>query len=273
MTPLFFSTFMYAPCKMVGAAEWPKVLAYNLEHLDEAPWHALRTLGQARRIAECIIHVDAGTYIDRQRCVAAGNFLYQAGRDCDVWLTCDDDVYADRAVIAQLVDVARETKGLCALPYLNRDGKSMTFRRVWGPTQWIAGAPVRCVDRIGQGLVAMHRDFIATLADRSASFVDEDGSLYPHIFRNGVEARKFIGEDFWLCMLAERDDLPMHVLLEAPGQHMDLESKLDLEGHICIRDPEVAEKFDLAQRAHEARTSTMLPPELPSDVTPVPPGD
>jgi hypothetical protein len=270
MTPLFFSTFMYAPCKVVGAEAWPELLKFWLEseHLDDAPWHALRTLGQARRVAECAVHVDAGTYIDRCRCVAAGNFLYEAGRACDVWLTCDDDVYADETVIRQLVDVARETKGLCALPYLNRDGKSMTFRRVWGPTQRIAGAPVRCVDRVGMGLVAMHRDFVTTLADRSASFVDGD-SVYPHIFRNGVEGRTFIGEDFWLCMLAERDDLPMHVLLEAPGLHMNLEAKLDLEGRICVKDPSVHEQLELLGRAPPP-DSTLMPPPLES---PFPSGD
>jgi hypothetical protein len=266
MTPIFFSTFMYAPCKIVGAAAWPEVLAYHLEHLDVAPWHALRTLGQARRIAECRIHIEASAYIDRSRCVSAGDFLNRLGKDCDVWLTCDDDVYADRVVIQQLVDVARETRGLCALPYLNRDGHTMTFRRVWGPTQYVAGAPVRCVDRVGMGLVAIHRDFIATLAERSISFVEE-GDENPFIFRNSVEGetRTFIGEDFYFCSLAERDQLPMHVLLEAPGQHMDLHAKLDLEGNICVKDEAVRQRFEAFHRQ-----STMIPPD---PATPVPPGD
>ena len=245
--PLFFSTFMYSPCKMVGADTWPGVLAYWLEHLDEAPWHALRTLGQVRRVAPAIVHVDAGTYIDRCRCVAAGQFLYRSGRDCDVWVTCDDDVYADERVVRQLVDVARETKGLCALPYLNRDGKSMTFRRAWGPTEHIAGAPVWHVDRVGQGLVAMHREFVDRLALVSDEFIDGE-DRYPHIFRNGVEDKSFIGEDFWLCKLAEAAGLAMHVLLEAPSLHMNLEAKLDSSGRICVKDPDVLQAIEAVQR-------------------------
>jgi hypothetical protein len=263
MTPLFYSTFLYAPCKLVGAEHWPRTLAYHLEHLDDAPWHGLRTLGQARRVAECRVHIDASTYIDRARCVAAGQFLYRSGAECDVWLTCDDDVYADQVVLQQLVDVARATRGVCALPYLNRDGGSMTFRKVQGPTHWLEGCPIRAVDRVGMGLVAMHRLAVSVLAERAVSFFDgPQKDKCPFIFCNGVENGTFVGEDFGFCALAEAAELSVHVLLDAPGVHMNLVSKLDLDGRICVQGAAVADR--LAERLdafHAHSAETLKPPD------------
>jgi hypothetical protein len=262
MKPLFFSTFLYAPCKLVGAADWPDTLAYWLERLDEAPWHGLRTLGQARRVAECRVHVDASTYIDRARCVAAGQFLYRSGAECDVWLTCDDDVTADHVVLAQLVDVARATRGVCALPYLNRDGGSMTFRKVRGPTHWVEGCPIRAVDRVGMGLVAMHREAVSVLAEAAVPFFDgPQRDRCPFIFCNGVDDGTFIGEDFGFCALAERADLPVHVLLDAPGQHMNLTAKLDLDGRICVQGADVAARLSERLDAFHAASAETLPPQ------------
>jgi len=235
MTPLFFSTFMYAPCKVIGVERWPAALEHELKNLDESPWHGFRTLGQAVRVAECRVHVDASTYIDRARCVAAGNFLYRAGKDCDVWVTCDDDVYADADVIERLVEVARQTRGLCALPYVNRDGGSMTYRKVSPPTKWLPH-PVRDVDRVGMGLVALHRDLVEKLAMQAEHFREsvrpEDPNMCPYIFRNGVEDGTFMGEDFGFCRLADEAGLPMHVLLDAEGMHMQTRAMLDLEGRV-----------------------------------------
>ena len=260
--PLFFSTFMYSACKVVGAEHWQDVLAYELGHLDNSGWHGFRTLGQARRVGECVAYVDASTYIDRARCVAAGQFLRQT--QCDVWLTCDDDVYADRDVIGKLVDNCRVSRGLCALPYMNRDGASMTFRKVTGPTVWQPHA-ARIVDRVGMGLVAMHRDFVTILATHAPSFRSRESGPVdsPFIFQNGVEDGHFIGEDFGVCALAERANLPMHVLLDAPGQHMNLCAMLDLEGHILVQGDAHADKLarGVADKnaAHAAQTLTPEP--------------
>src|SRR5277367_3861456 len=216
--PVFFSTFMYSACKVVGAEHWQDVLAYEFGHLDNSGWHGFRTLGQARRVGEVVAYVDASTYIDRARCVAAGRFQEQA--QCDVWLTCDDDMYADQGVIGRMVECCRVTKGLVALPYMNRDGGSMTFRKVTGPTVWQPHA-LRVVDRVGMGLCAMHRDYIETLAKLAPHFrSSESGPIdSPYIFCNGVEDGHFVGEDYGVCRLGELAGLPQHVLLDAPGQH------------------------------------------------------
>jgi hypothetical protein len=255
--PLFFSTFMYSACKVVGAERWPERLAYEMAHLDESPWPGFRTMGQADKVAEAAgvelrTFVDGSTYITRARCVAAGHFLYKSGADSDVWLTADDDVYADARVLESLLLAARATRGLVALPYLNRDGHSMTFRRVTGPTLWLPGKiPVRAVDRIGMGLVAMHRSFVEVLARRAPMFEHR----YPAIFLEGItEVDRatgigvWTGEDYWLCGLAEAADLPMHVLLDAPGWHAGHGAKLDLDGQICVETDADRQKLETARR-------------------------
>lgn len=261
VAPLFFSTFPYAACKRAGAAAWPDTVRWHLTHLDESDVLGFRTLGQAGRIAHCEAYVDASTYITRARCVAAGHFLRKQGKDCDVWLTCDDDVYASKDVIAQIVTACRATRGLVALPYMNRDGESMTFRRVTAPTVWAAQVPLRAVDRVGMGLCAMHRSFVKALDDDALHF--EDG--YPFIFGEGVtdvdsEGRGiWTGEDYWLCQLAEAHDLPMHVILNAPGVHENLEAMLDLEGRMMVRGEAERARLEAGierkNRAEEARTA------------------
>lgn len=267
MTPPFFSTFMYSACKVTG---WSgaELLAYEtrdgVASLDASTWPAFRVLGQLARLCPgegVTSYVDGSTYITRARCMAAAYFLRGAGKACDVWLTCDDDVYADQVVLAQLVEVARATRGVCALPYLNRDGGSMTFRKVRGPTQWVAGNPVRDVDRVGMGLVAMHRDAVATLDGRVPHFDDE----VPAMFLEGVcevdpdtGRGLWTGDDYWLCRLAEQADIPLHVLLDAPGEHAGFRAKLDLEGAICLDDDGVARKLAARIAEKEAARATLL---------------
>jgi hypothetical protein len=267
--PLFFSTFMYSACKVVGADNWPDVLKYELGHLDDSGWHGFRTLGQVKRAApDCVAYVDASTYIDRARCVAAGTFLRY--RKCDVWLTCDDDVYADEGVVSRLIENCRVSRGLVALPYMNRDGGSMTFRKVTGPTVWQPHA-ARVVDRVGMGLVAMHRDFVQALASFAVHFRSKESGPIdsPYIFCNGVDDDgTFIGEDFGVCQLAERAGLPMHVLLDAPGQHMNLCAMLDLEGGMLVQGDAHADKLarGVAEKnaAHAAQTLAPEPITSPA---------
>lgn len=253
--PLFFSTFVYSECKVTGWTSG-QVLMYEtrggVPTLDASTWAGWRTLGQACRLCEVLVHCDGGTYITKSRCIAAGEFLHRRGKDCDVWLTCDDDMYADQSVLKRLVYAARATRGLVALPYLNRDGHSMTFRKVKGPTVWLSGheIPLRTVDRVGMGLVAMHRSFVQHL-DRECP-PDEHFDGNPGIFLEGVRDGGWIGEDYWLCRLAERLDLPMHVLLDAPGEHAGKRAKLDLEGRILVMGDDVHAELEKGLRAADA---------------------
>ncbi len=252
---MFFSTYHYAACKEVGET-WPAVLAELLADPSQGPkklgtrGFSFATLHEARHVSECIVHVASNTYIPRGRCVAAAEFLRS---DCDVWLTVDDDQYTDEETIRRLVTACRATRGMVALPCANRDGRSMNFRRVYPPTEWLAdGLPVRRVDRVGQGFVAMHRDLIEAL-DRACPperrFRDRltPGALdCPGLFLSMPHEGAWVGEDYYFCDLARAAGLPMHVLLEAHVQHEYLVTKLDSEGVVYMLGAERAEKMTSA---------------------------
>jgi hypothetical protein len=111
------------------------------------------------------------------------------------------------------------------------------------------------------GLVAMHRAFVEELASRHPHFRGrESGPIdSPFIFQNGVDAGTFVGEDYGLCSLAEKAGLPMHVILDAPGQHMNLCAMLDLEGQILVQGDARAEKLREGIDAKNAAHKTLAP--------------
>jgi hypothetical protein len=255
--PVFFSTYPYAACKLAGADLWPERLQAELGNLAESVWPCWRTFDQWLRVGSAELYVDGSTYITRARSVATSHFLKS---DKDVWLTCDDDIYADSDVLRRVVRACRATMGGIALPYLNRDGKSMTFRRVYGPTYWCddhgTRLPLRRVDRVGFGLVALHRSYVLALAEHAPRFREEDRphgvTDCPALFLEGVDGGSWVGEDYYFSARAEGVGLPMAVLLDAPCTHQGMTSSLDTEGRICIPDAKIAETLNTALRAKEA---------------------
>lgn len=255
---VFATTFLYAACKVVGNDAWPDYLRHDLAHASDSVWPAIRTLAyELSSVCDAELVTDASTYIDRARCVMAGKFLASS---LDVWLTCDDDVYADAEVLRTLIRACRQTRGGVAVPYMNRDGRSMTFRKVSGPTEWLElgtmrRAPVRSVDRVGFGLVALHRELVEALAFAPSTkwFRESPSSRLrcPHLFVNGVEEDTFIGEDYSFSKLADDAGRTMRVLLEAPAEHAGILAMLDHEGHIRVSDPERAAVLEDALRQAE----------------------
>ena len=262
LPPMFFTTFAYSACKAVGNDQWPEVLRELLAHPERGPDRlghaglAFAALWEAMHLSNVVVHVASNSYIARARSVAAAHFLRGTGRDCDVWLSCDDDTYAGRDVLRRLVTACRATRGLVALPCANRDGQSMCLRKPGPVTEWWSPEglvsegltptdreglfALRRVDRIGQGLVAMHRDLIAALdlgcmpSLRFADRIAPNALDCPGIFLSGPRSNEWIGEDYWLCALAEDAGLPVHVLLESDVQHETIVTKLDLQGHPWI---------------------------------------
>lgn len=258
LDPVFASTFLYSACKIVGVDHWHQYIASQRALGLQSDWPALRTLyGELPYVCAATVVEDASTYIDRARCVMAGRFLLS---DCDVWLTIDDDIYADVETLRRLLVACRETRAGIAVPYLNRDGHSMTFRWAKGPTEWLqVGSlriPLRTVDRVGFGLVALHRDLVARLALHTSTrwFREslDSPARCPHLFVNSVDDDgTFMGEDFHFSRLCESAGHPMRVLLEAPCEHAGLVAMLDEEGHIRVADPARAEILDRALRERE----------------------
>lgn len=257
--PVFATTFLYSACKIVGVDAWPAFLAQQIgSPFAEGVWPSIRTLaGELSHVCDATVKWDASTYIDRARCVAAGHFLLSG---LDVWVTCDDDIAADEEVLRTMILACRATRGGIAVPYMNRDGRSMTFRKVSGPTQWLAleggpAAPLRAVDRVGFGLVALHRELVEALAYNPATkwFIESPSSKVrcPQLFVNDVEDSTFIGEDFFFSKLAEDAGRTLRVLLQAPIEHAGILALLDDEGHIRLADPARAAVLDDALRSAE----------------------
>jgi hypothetical protein len=256
IAPVFATTFLYSACKVVGMHAWPEYLRSQLARPQESDWPSIRTLAyELANVCNAELVTDATTYIDRARCVAAGRFL---ASDKDVWLTCDDDNGADEDELRKLILACRATRRGIAIPYMNRDGKSMTFRAVRGPTEWLSVAggrtvPVRFVDRVGFGLVALHRDLVEQLAQDAVWFRERETSPLecPHLFVNDVEEGLWTGEDFAFSRRCERAGMPLRVLLEAPCEHAGILAMLDVEGNIRVADVAHAEALDQALRERE----------------------
>lgn len=262
LEPVFFSTFPYTGCKLHGPG-WKKQLEYEFEHLDESVWAGFRSLGELRRVCDATVYVDGSTYITRARSVATKHFL-DSGRD--VWVSLDDDVFVEEDVLRRQILVCRATRGGVALPYTNRDGKTMTFRKVKGPTQWITTSlsseapyierePVRRVDRVGMGCVALHRDLIEKLAKDAPHFRELDRPTgvenCPALFLEGVQEGSWVGEDYYFSALCERAGTPLLVLLEAPCEHQGIGAMLDVDGQILIRGEPAHQKLDAAFREQD----------------------
>jgi len=266
LAKLFATTFMYSQCKLTGPVAWPTWLKLALARLDASVWPGLRTLGQLSRVCEYDLHVDGSTYITRARSVAAGHFLRSAH---DVWLTVDDDVFVQDSVLRDVILACRAMRGGIALPYMNRDGHSMTFRKVSGPTQPLDPSDttrllVRVVDRVGFGCVALHRDLVEALARDAPKFREKAlvGEVdCPALFLEGAQDGEWVGEDFYFSALAERAGRPLHVLLNAPCEHAGIAAMLDSDGQIRVRDPEHARILDMSLRAKEALVSQDGQPE------------
>jgi len=253
--------------------EWPKQLVREFETLDVSVWPGFRTLGQLRRVCDATVYVDGSTYITRARSVATRHFL-DSGRD--VWLSVDDDVFVEEDVLRRQLLVCRATRGGVALPYTNRDGKTMTFRKVKGPTERITyydpylmivtSSPVRTVDRVGMGCVALHRDLVERLAKDAPHFRELDRpngvANCPALFLEGVQEGSWVGEDYYFSALCESAGSPLLVLLESACEHQGVGAMLDVDGQIFIRGEPAAKKLDAAFREQD-RLSASGPPTEP----------
>jgi hypothetical protein len=182
--------------------------------------------------------------------------------DKDVWLTCDDDMFAETETLRKLVLACQATRGAVAIPYLNRDGKSWTFRKVRGPT---SGTPrpceipilLRTVDCIGMGLCAIHRELVERLAKDAPHFKEKslpsEVASCPVLFKNGEvdEAGVWMGEDYYFSQLCEKAGSPIRVLLEAPASHGGLWAMLDREAYFVMPDPKARDLLIESIRAKE----------------------
>lgn len=222
---VFCSLFAYAYCKTAGE-RWEELHKRDLENPEGSHWPGFHTVGQLRRVGPCTVLCDGSTLITKARSRAAGMFLRRDPPE-DVWISVDDDVFADAGVLERLIRATRETHAVVFVPYVLRSGKSISFEfetldksRVEQRASDLALYPV---DRgIGFGLTAVHRDIVEELA-LTVPWVKKDASLaidpFPALFLESVEDGEWIGEDCSFARRCHLCNIPVYALLDAPCQH------------------------------------------------------
>jgi hypothetical protein len=244
-SPLFVSVFCYALCKR--ASDPRAAVAAELADPKGSAWPGFRTLAQAQRIAPCVTKADGSTLITKARSRTAGHFLRAfADHGTDVWITCDDDVYADAETIGALVEVARATRGIVAAPCTARGWARMNVE-LEDPcaVSETAGAWIARARRVGFGLVALHVEAIRRTCDRSdlVRWVTQDGEQYPALFLEEVRLGYWIGEDYAACDRARAAGVDVFALLGHGTEHAGCRAMLSRDLQILL-DPETARRFD-----------------------------
>jgi hypothetical protein len=231
---LFVSTFPYALIKharalgeLEGGPEQELALIRQHEQLrGESAWPAYRTVGELDNVEPFVLVSDASGSISQSRSRMAGRFWRGFGSECDVWLSVDDDIFADRSVLARLVAECRRTGGMVSVPYLLRDGKTASVSGVHKVHD-----EVLCARTSGMGLVAMHRNAIEALAPSAPRAIDDKGARYPALFLEFIdEWLGWLGEDIAFSHRMAALHMLWHLLPDAPVCHAGRWSRLNADG-------------------------------------------
>lgn len=107
----------------------------------------------------------------------------------DMVLMLDDDIFAEPAVIQEVVTRARRLQQPCAAVYPTKDGKIAAERWRDKPGFWLSGL----------GCMAIPRSALLALEQRSESY-EQNGHIFTAFTRTGPEKGKWIAEDFRLCI-------------------------------------------------------------------------
>lgn len=235
---IFVSLFTYTAVKIAGTA-WPRIQQAELADPASSAWPGFRALGELAHVGENLTtYIDGSTLITKARSRAAGFFLKS---DADVWVTFDDDCYADRDVLQTMVAAARETRGLVALPYTHRDGGARrTFES--GPLE-----PSRIEEResaslyrapggVGLGLAAIHRSAVETTSKHVPRWRPDNmpGESFPGLFLERIEEGLWIGEDIGFGRLCQKCGVPVYLVLDAPCSHVHWWSMLRSDLHTYV---------------------------------------
>jgi hypothetical protein len=253
---VYASCYAYSQRKAMGPA-WDEWIAGELERLDKTGKSSIAGLSccyGATLLDGEVVHlaVEANGLLARSR-------SRQAGLACtsgaDVWLTCDDDVYAPADVVADLIHAARATRGMVAAPYWLRQTEPRTAFRYRGDPRILSveGVELCTADALhtGFGLVAMHVDVLRAVGRLVPWWHDETGGPYPAAFLEFVDDEGlWIGEDFAFCRRVHEAAQPMHLLLGAPVTHANLGCKLTARDGALF-----TVRFDFVEQAEAQRAA------------------
>jgi hypothetical protein len=236
LPPLFVSCYPYALIKGArvlgqlapedGAEAELALIAAEEKKRDASAWPCYRTVAQVEKVEPCVLVSDASGSISQCRSRMAGRFERQA--ECDVWLTVDDDIFAEAAVLERVIGLARmNRRTVVTVPYLLRDGV----------TQSVGGMTSRdpLAGTTGMGLVAMHREALAAVAPFAPPCIDDKGNRYRGYFYELIdEWCGWLGEDVSFSRRCREAKVPLFVVPHAPVCHAGRWSYMNPDGSFTV---------------------------------------
>lgn len=249
---LFVSTMLYAASKRLGYREATTELMRQASSWDgqgETPIAAAATIARLVRLEAVQLNVNAGaTVIGKGRSLAAREFL---ASECDVWLSCDDDVSVSADALQAAISQCRAEPCLVVVPCLLRDttasgGAPMVNLRaapVSLPSRAPSGGAIETIDAGGFGCFAVSREAVERAYEHAGEARDfrYEGTMVRALFRDEIIDHEWVTEDLAFCRVlaalnlrrwAVRVGVSVHA-----GQTLDLKS---LEAVVSRR--ELAEK-------------------------------
>ena len=159
--------------------------------------------------------------------------------DADVWLTVDDDNYADAGVLRRLVHAARATRSLVAAPsWLRVTPPRLSFLADNPTSRFVGNEMLLTAPRLltGFGLCALHRDLVLAVAKDATTFRDENLGDFPALFLEMIRDGLWIGEDFSFCHRVHDTGFPLYLLANAFTEHAGIGCEVTMQdGALCAR--------------------------------------
>jgi hypothetical protein len=191
----------------------------------------LRTLYPGRHD----LFAEGGCMIGHARSLAAGTFLRGPS---DVWLSFDDDAAAPPETLRAVIDAARASKSLVAVPVFSRKKKAQHINwKLLGP--WMKAYIVNAnghklypIESSCFSLVAIHREVVEKLAATSPWIEEEDRPPFPALFRESIIGNQWLGEDVRFCLNMLAQKIQPYALLNVQASHAGRLSMVNEEGDV-----------------------------------------
>jgi hypothetical protein len=235
---LFVSCYPYALIKGArvlgklapeqGAEAETALIKSEERRRDDSDWPCYRTVAQVEQLEPVMLVSDASGSIGQCRSRMSGRFL---ATSCDVWLTVDDDLFAEAAIIERVVSLARTNpSSVISAPYLLRDGITPSI----GGLQSVKG-DLQPVSTSGMGLVAMHRNALKRIEPQAQPAIDDKGNRYRAFWHEMIdEWCGWLGEDVSFCRRAWTAGVPILALADAPTCHAGRWSYMNPDGSFTV---------------------------------------
>jgi len=196
---------------------------------DESAWPCYRTVAQVEKLEPVMLVSDASGGLPQCRSRMSGRFLASA---CDVWLTIDDDLFAEAPVIERLVKLARlNRQAVFTASYLLRDGVTQSVGGLLSQGE----TELRNVGTTGMGLVAMHRDTLTKVAPYAQPAITGTGERYRAYFAEVIdEWCGWCGEDVSFSRRCREAGVPILAVADAPTCHAGRWSYMNPDGSFTV---------------------------------------